>query len=83
MVPHACNHSYSRGRDQENHSSRPAWVKKLAKPHINQQASMVIHTYNPNYAGGLGRTIWSEAGFRQKVKPYLKNILEKQKGMRV
>jgi hypothetical protein len=26
-VAHACNPSYSGGRDEEDHSSKPAWLK--------------------------------------------------------
>jgi hypothetical protein len=37
-VAHACNPSYSGGRDQKDHSSKPAWAKQfprtyLKKPH--------------------------------------------------
>jgi hypothetical protein len=28
-VAHACNPSYSGGRDQEDHSSKPAWANGL------------------------------------------------------
>jgi hypothetical protein len=28
-VAHACNPSYSGGRDQEDHSSKPAWANSL------------------------------------------------------
>jgi hypothetical protein len=28
-VAHACNPSYSGGRDQEDHSSKPAWANRL------------------------------------------------------
>jgi hypothetical protein len=28
-VVHACNPSYSRGRDQENYGSKPAWANSL------------------------------------------------------
>jgi hypothetical protein len=31
-VAHACNPSYSRGRDQEDHSSKPAQVKSSQEP---------------------------------------------------
>jgi hypothetical protein len=31
-VAHACNPSYSGGRDQEDHSSRPAWAKSWRDP---------------------------------------------------
>jgi hypothetical protein len=28
LVAHACNPSYSGGKDQEDRSSKPAWAKK-------------------------------------------------------
>jgi hypothetical protein len=31
-VVHACNPSYSGGRDQEDHSSKPAWVNHSQDP---------------------------------------------------
>jgi hypothetical protein len=32
LVAHACNSSYSRGRDQEDHSSKPAWANSSQDP---------------------------------------------------
>jgi hypothetical protein len=31
-VSHACNPSYSGGRDQEHHGLKPAWVNSLQDP---------------------------------------------------
>jgi hypothetical protein len=31
LVAHACNPSYSGGRDQEDYSLRPVWAKKKKK----------------------------------------------------
>jgi hypothetical protein len=31
-VAHVYNHSYSRGKDQEDHSSKPAWANSLWDP---------------------------------------------------
>jgi hypothetical protein len=31
-VAHACNHSYSEGRDQEDGGSKPAWANSLQDP---------------------------------------------------
>jgi hypothetical protein len=31
-VAYICNPSYSRGRDQEDHGSKPAWINILKKP---------------------------------------------------
>jgi hypothetical protein len=33
---HTCNPSYLGGTDQEDISARPAWAKKLERPHLNQ-----------------------------------------------
>jgi hypothetical protein len=32
LVAHACNSSYSGGRDQEDHSSKPAWENSSRDP---------------------------------------------------
>jgi hypothetical protein len=32
LVTHACNPSYSGGRDQEHHSSKPAWANSSLDP---------------------------------------------------
>jgi hypothetical protein len=32
LVAHACNPSYSGGRDQEDHDSKPAWAKSSQDP---------------------------------------------------
>jgi hypothetical protein len=32
LVTHACNPSYSRGRDQEDHGSKPAWANSFQDP---------------------------------------------------
>jgi hypothetical protein len=36
LVAHACNPSYSGGRDQEDHSSKPAWASISARPYIKK-----------------------------------------------
>jgi hypothetical protein len=33
-VAHACNPSYSGGRDQEDHGSKPAWGNKFLRPYL-------------------------------------------------
>jgi hypothetical protein len=35
-VTHACNPSYSGGRDQEDHGSKPAWANSLRDPHLEK-----------------------------------------------
>jgi hypothetical protein len=57
MVAHACNPSYLGGENLEDHGSRPAWAKKLARPHQNKYVSMVAHTSNASYVGGISRRI--------------------------
>jgi hypothetical protein len=32
LLAHPCNPSYLGGRDQEDHSSKPAWVSRLSNP---------------------------------------------------
>jgi hypothetical protein len=32
----ACNPSYSGGRDQEDHSSKPGWVNSSARPYLKK-----------------------------------------------
>jgi hypothetical protein len=36
MVAHACNPSYSGGRDQKDHGSKPAWVNSSARPYLQK-----------------------------------------------
>jgi hypothetical protein len=38
MLSHAYNPNYLGGRGGEGHSLRPIPTKKLARPHLNQQA---------------------------------------------
>jgi cytochrome c2 len=35
-LAHACNPSYSRGRDQENHGSKPAWTNSSLRPYLEK-----------------------------------------------
>jgi hypothetical protein len=44
-VAHACNSSYSGGRDQEDHSSKPAWAKKKKKQEPSNREAL---SSNPN-----------------------------------
>jgi hypothetical protein len=38
IVPHVCNPSYSKGRNQEDGSLRPPPGKKLERPYLNEKA---------------------------------------------
>jgi hypothetical protein len=60
-VAHACNPSYSGGRDQENQVSKPAWANSLRDPiskktHHNKRAGGVAQgvdlEFKPQYRGG-------------------------------
>jgi hypothetical protein len=52
-VAHACNPSYSRGRDQEDCGSKPAWAKSSSNP---------ISKKNPSQerAGGVAQSVGPE-----------------------
>jgi hypothetical protein len=46
LVAHTCNPTYSGGRDQEDHGSKPAWANSLRdpilkKPHYKRRAGEV------------------------------------------
>jgi hypothetical protein len=50
LVAHSCNPSYSGGRDQEDHSSKPAWANSLRSYREN--------THHPKKrAGGVAQGI--------------------------
>jgi hypothetical protein len=36
-MAHACNPTYSGGRDQEDRGSKPAWAKKFARPYLEKK----------------------------------------------
>jgi hypothetical protein len=36
LVAHACNPSYSGGRDQEDHVSKPAWANSSARSYLEK-----------------------------------------------
>jgi hypothetical protein len=44
-VAHCCNTSYSGGRDQEDHHSRPAQTKSYRDPILINKPGMVVHAY--------------------------------------
>jgi hypothetical protein len=35
-VAHTCNTSYSGGKDQEDHSSKPAWANSSKRPYLEK-----------------------------------------------
>jgi hypothetical protein len=47
-VAHACNPSYSRGRDQEDRGSKPAWGKSL-RPYHKKRAGGVAQDVGPEF----------------------------------
>jgi hypothetical protein len=47
-VAHACNTSCSRGRDQEDHSSKPAWANSSRDPILKNPTTK-------NWAGGVAQ----------------------------
>jgi hypothetical protein len=54
MVPHACNPSYSGGRDQENHGSKPAqensWKDPISKKLITKKGLVLwLKVIKPQY----------------------------------
>jgi hypothetical protein len=51
MVAHACNTSYSGGRDREDHCPRPAQAKSWQAPFSTKKMNVVVLGYNPSYLG--------------------------------
>jgi hypothetical protein len=52
LVAHACNPSYSGGRDQEDHSSKTAWA--------NSEQDPISKTPSQERAGGVAQSIGPE-----------------------
>jgi hypothetical protein len=46
---HAISPSYLGGRDWEKHGKEASLGKKLARPHLNQQDKLGVHTCDPSY----------------------------------
>jgi hypothetical protein len=40
-VAHVCNPSYSGGRDQEDHGSKPAWVNSSMRPYLKKKKKKI------------------------------------------
>jgi hypothetical protein len=57
-VAHACNPSYSGGRDQEDRSSKPAWVNSYMRPYLE----------NTQHKKGLGGVAMSSSLHTGKKK---------------
>jgi hypothetical protein len=57
VVAHACNPRYSRGRDQEDCSLRPAQAKQLSRLHLNKETGSDGCVCNPSHVGGRGARI--------------------------
>jgi hypothetical protein len=53
VVAHICNLSYSGGRDQKDHGSKPAWANSLGDPILKK-------THHRKRAGGLAQGVGSE-----------------------
>jgi hypothetical protein len=71
VLAHTCNPSYSVGRDQEDHGSRPAKTKS-GRPHLTQWLGMVMHTCDPSYVIGINRRIMIQASLEKNGRPYSK-----------
>jgi hypothetical protein len=48
-VAHTCNPSYSGGRDQEDHGSKPAWVNSFQDP-ISKKDFTKRAEFKPQYS---------------------------------
>jgi hypothetical protein len=68
---HACNPSYSEGRDQEDHGSRPPQAKVHKTPF--QKLGAVLCTCHSCFMGNIGRSSSVHDGQGINVRPYVKN----------
>jgi hypothetical protein len=51
--------------------SRPAWVKSQQDPHFKNKTKtlvMLVHAYDPSYAGSISRRINVQVGLSKKKK---------------
>jgi hypothetical protein len=51
LVAHACNPSYSAGRDQEDHSSKPAQANSLQDPNLKKKKKNHTHIQKGGWNG--------------------------------
>jgi hypothetical protein len=72
-VIHTCNPSNSGGRDQEDHTLKPAWANSLQDP-ISKNT---YHKKKKKKAGGVAQGIGSQFKFQYCKKKKRKNILRK------
>jgi hypothetical protein len=73
-VAHSCNPSYSRGRNWEDGSSRPALQGNLSKtPILTNRPRVVVHVFNFSYLKAVGRRITVQGWPRQNTRPYPKS----------
>jgi hypothetical protein len=69
-VAHACNPSYSGGRDQEGHSSKPAWANSSWAP--------LLKNPSQKWAGGVVQGVGYEfkpSYWKKKEKIKERNVL--------
>jgi hypothetical protein len=52
-MAHAYNPSYLGGRDEEDHSLRPAQAKKFKRLHLSKKTGDDDTRYRPNSTGGI------------------------------
>jgi hypothetical protein len=72
-MAHACDPSYSGGRDQEDKRSQPAQAKVRVNPPpciLANKLGIVLHSCGPSGAGGSGRKIMVQGWPRQKLQDY-------------
>jgi hypothetical protein len=61
---HTCNSSYSGGRDQEDHGSKPAWWESIS----TNKLGIVLCTCHPSYARDINRSITDQTGWDKNLK---------------
>jgi hypothetical protein len=57
LVAQACNPSYSRGRDQEDHGSKPAGANSSVRPYLQKKKKKKP---SPKRADGMAQDIGPE-----------------------
>jgi hypothetical protein len=60
---HACNPSYSGGRDQEDHGSKPAWANSFWDPTSKKP---ITHTHKKGWWSDSRCRPWVQTQYRQK-----------------
>jgi hypothetical protein len=69
-VAHACNHSYSGGRDQEDPSSKPALANKWRDPILKNKITKRGEGFASEVAEGVGPEFKPQYHKKKKVKMY-------------